>query len=290
MELNHLKYFYVVARERGFTRAAKVLRVQQPGISKVVKQLEEDLGVVLLERLKREVRLTQAGEEIFLYCRDIFSSVEAIERLAEKNQDECQGPMRLGMSDSIASHLLPEILAKFLQKNSRVKPAIFTGTSQSICTELREGRIDFGLFFTVPEGDYEVKELDAVSFRLVVAAKHAKDPQVLSSFIGSRSVDYPQIRSFPVVEMLKANRLPAEMQITCNNLDTHLQMVRRGLGVALLPSFMVKEDLAKKYLRILYPDRRFEYRMKLVMRKTGGLSHNSVVFIEAFRKSLSKML
>src|SRR4051812_32435962 len=103
MQLNHLKYFYVVAREGGFTRAAKVLRVQQPAISKMVRMLEDDLGLVLLERYKRSVKPTKAGEEIFKRCEEIFRSVEDITTFSAREKSECQGPLNFGSSDSISA-------------------------------------------------------------------------------------------------------------------------------------------------------------------------------------------
>lgn len=72
VELNHLKYFYLVAREKSFTRASRLLRVQQPTISKMVRNLESQLGLVLLERQSRGTHLTPAGERIYRSCEAIL--------------------------------------------------------------------------------------------------------------------------------------------------------------------------------------------------------------------------
>src|SRR5688572_30375323 len=135
MELNHLKYFFAVAREGSFTRASKVMRIQQPTISKMVQALEQDLNLVLLERYKKGVRLTKAGGEIFRMCEDIFSRVEAIKTLSDSEHNECQGILSFGMTDSATSYVLPKILRGFLAQHPKVRPSVFAGSSNLITNE-----------------------------------------------------------------------------------------------------------------------------------------------------------
>ena len=151
MELNHLKYFHAVVREGSFTRAAKAMRIQQPTISKMVRSLEEELGVVLLERYRSGVHLTHAGGEIFQRCEDIFSRVEEIKTVSGREMTECQGALSFGITDSAASSLGPRVLEVFLAKHPKVRPSLFVGSSNLICNELTEGRVEFGLFFYHPE-------------------------------------------------------------------------------------------------------------------------------------------
>ncbi|MEW6055452.1 MAG: LysR family transcriptional regulator [Bdellovibrionota bacterium] len=286
MELSHLKYFYIVAREQGFTKASKVLRVQQPAISKMVRQLEESLGVVLLERQRRQVRLTKAGEEVFKRCESIFDSVEQIVSFSQNELKECSGPLKFGASDSVVSHLLPKMMKKFLAQHPKVRPVIFTGTSNSICNEIQEGRIEFGLFFTVPEsGQFDVATVADVPFRFVVSSKLPKTSPSRNVFIGSREVDYPKIRSFPVMEMLRDQGMNPEVMIACNNLDAHRNMALEGLGSALLPAFMVDRDIERNRLEVLYPKKSFQYPLKRVVRRGKVLSRNAETFLQAFIES-----
>ena len=114
MELNHLKYFYIVAREGGFSKASNVLRVAQPAISKMVKNLEESLEVDLFERVGRNVRLTKIGNDIFRKCELIFGQVEELEQLARPRSVAIKGPLNLCAVDVIASHLMPVVLNQLL--------------------------------------------------------------------------------------------------------------------------------------------------------------------------------
>ena len=89
MELDHLHTFFVVAKELGFSKAAKRLRVQQPTVSKSVQNLEATLGVKLFERTKRSVRLTSDGNEIFKICQDKRVPCAPIYNIAEvMNHDQ----------------------------------------------------------------------------------------------------------------------------------------------------------------------------------------------------------
>src|SRR4051812_38542747 len=106
-ELNHLKYFHAVARERSFTRASRVLRVQQPTISKMVRNLEQQLGVELLIRQSSGAELTPAGLVAFRACEQIFDRVNDIRLANETARTELEGPLAFGATDSVCSYLIP---------------------------------------------------------------------------------------------------------------------------------------------------------------------------------------
>jgi len=291
MELNHLKYFHAVVREGSFTRAAKAMRIQQPTISKMVRSLEEELGVVLLERYRSGVHLTHAGGEIFARCEDIFARVDEIKTVSGREMTECQGALSFGLTDSAASSLGPTILDAFLARHPKVRPSLFAGSSNLICNEINEGRLEFGLFFTTPSvDDFFVKELIKVPFNVVIASKDKLKPKLRSTFIISREIDYPKSRPFPVLEMLKKNKVQFEVAASCNNLDSQKQMVLRGLGVALLPRFMVKAELESGALSQLYPKKEFIYSLRLVTRKRWVLSKNAETFLEFFDKEIKDLI
>src|ERR1700754_5214991 len=102
-ELGHLRHFFEVARQGGFTRAAEVLRAQQPGMSRSVRLLEERLGVTLIDRKGKRCALTGAGERVMAACARIFTDVEQISRIAEEERGALTGPLRIGDGGVIAS-------------------------------------------------------------------------------------------------------------------------------------------------------------------------------------------
>jgi DNA-binding transcriptional LysR family regulator len=285
VELNHLKYFYVVAKEGSFTRAAKALRIQQPTISKTVRLLEADLGVTLLERLRSGVQLTHAGAEIFRNCEEIFSRIDQIRSVPGQESGDCQGPLSFGMTDAASSYLAPAVLKEYLGQHPQVRPSMFGGSSNLIVNELLEGRVEFGVFFTRPLHDeFLVKDLVKVPFVVVVATRHLGRPRLRQSLIISRDIDYPKARPFPVLAMLKRNHIQVNVALSSNNLDSQKHMVLAGLGIALLPRFMVKGELQSGDLSTLYPKRDFNYTLKLVTRKRRALSKNASTFLDFFAR------
>jgi DNA-binding transcriptional LysR family regulator len=289
MELNRLRYFHVVAREGSFTQAARVLRVQQPALSKMVRQLEGHLGLALLERHPKGVTLTPIGAEIFEKCRVLFDQVEEIRALADGQLAECQGPLSIGATDSVASHLLPQVLSDFLRDHPRVSPSLFSGASNLVTREMAEGRVELGVFFTVPDGDFRVAELAEVPFQLVASPALSPAEAMRRGFVLSREVDYPKARPFPVLEMLRRQGLDVRVAVACNQLDAQKMLVSQGLGVALLPSFMVREELASGRLQALLPRKPFRYSLKLVTPRRKSLSKSARAFMVCLERALQRL-
>jgi len=282
MNLLHLEYFYTVAKEQGFTNASKVLRIQQPAISRMVKQLEDNFGFPLFERLGRNIRLTKQGEEVFLQCRRIFDEVDGLKNSIGLIGGECSGPLHIGAAEPIAGHVIPKALAKMLKEHPKVYPSIFSGPSAILFDRIISGELEFGLFFHIP--DLPVKlTMDVVKkirFHLVVRKDLRSRASVIESFIGSREIDDTQTRRFPTLERLQKDYPKASIKISSNNLTAHREMVLQGLGVAILPDFLVGEDIEKGRLKDLYPKETFEFNLKIVKRPTAVLSLNAQTFLK----------
>lgn len=281
MNLLQLRYFYEVAKERGFTNASRSLRIQQPAISRMVSQLEDSLGFRLFERRGREVQLTAQGTEVFERCRRIFAEVDNLQAELGQISGECHGPLALGAADVVASHFIPGILKSFVAKHPKVYPIINSGPAAMLFQKIIDGTLEFGLFFHVPEipAKLELTVLKSVRFHLVVRKDLRRNVQVLQSFIGSREVDDTDTRRFPTLEKLKKVYPAAKITISSNNLSAHREMVLQGLGVSILPDFLVEKDLKDETLADFFPRKRFEFNLKLVRRKTAVLSINAKEFL-----------
>ncbi|OQW54665.1 MAG: hypothetical protein A4S09_05775 [Proteobacteria bacterium SG_bin7] len=282
MELNHLKYFYSVVRNGGFTKAAAALSINQPGVSKAVSQLEETLGVKLLERHKRKVFLTKVGQEIFSKCERIFRDCAEIKTIADGEKTTCKGPLAFCASEPVASHIVPEINEKMIEAFPNVIPATFCGTSSHLFEKIGCGEFEFGLFFHIPglSHDLEMKKIGVLPYDLVISAKKFNDKKIRSTFIGSREVDDTKTRRFPTVERMKKDDPDVQIRISSNSLTAHKNMVLKGLGVSILPRFLVAQEIKTGLLKRLYNNERFEFSLKLVLRKNKSLSRNARVWID----------
>src|SRR5271169_3830126 len=116
INLNQLRIFHAVTETRSFTRAAEVVHLTQPGISKHIKQMEEYYGVPLFDRLGKKVALTQAGEILFATTQEVMSSIQAAEQRIDDLKGLRGGKLVLGISFPIGVYILPGVLAALREK------------------------------------------------------------------------------------------------------------------------------------------------------------------------------
>lgn len=276
MNLLHLEYFYTVAKEGGFLKAADRLRIQQPAISRMVAQLEGYFGFDLFEKVGRNVRLTAQGQEVFESCKKIFAEVEALKSSVGKIKGEAKGPLVLAAAEPIASHFLPDKLSDLIKDFPGIYPCLFSGPASMLLKKIESGEIDLGLFFHVPDLSEKlvIERLIKIPFRLVVRKDLRKNQDVLSSFIGSREVDDTATRRYPTLEKLRDQYPKAKIRISSNNLTAHKELVLRGVGTSVLPEFLIASELESKTLVDVIREERFEFDLKVIKRKNSVLSLN----------------
>ncbi len=165
-----LRAFHFVALHGGFTRAAEELHVTQPAISDQLRKLEEEYDVLLLNRNKRLVTLTDAGRELLVVTRRLFDAEsQALELLSESRAMRA-GHLRI-VADS-ASHLL-HILAVFRVKYPGVRISVRSGNTQSVMDALHSYEADLGVLGEVPQGsEFEHVRLNATPITAFVAVTH----------------------------------------------------------------------------------------------------------------------
>lgn len=274
MNLLHLEYFYTVAKEGGYLRASEKLRIQQPAISRMVAQLEDYFGFPLFEKVGRNVRLTGQGEEVFESCKRIFGEVEQLNLSIGKISGECKGPLLIAAAEPIASHFLPDRISKLLKKNPKIYPNIFSGPASMLLKKIESGDIELGFFFHTSElSEKLIIDIQIpIRFRLVVHRLYRKDSHVCSSFIGSREIDDTSTKRFPALDRLRNKYPGAHIIISSNNLTAHKEFVLSGSGVAVLPEFLIQNELKEKVLVDVLPGEDFVFQMKMVKRKNSVLS------------------
>lgn len=291
MNLLHLEYFYTVAKEGGFIKASKALRIQQPAISRMVSQLEDSFGFKLFEKVGRNVQLTSKGALVFEKCKLIFGEVSALKISLGEISGECSGPLNLAATEAIASHLLPKTLSSFHAAYPKVYPSFYSGVASMLLESIGSGSLEMGLFFHIPELPEKliIEKTYPIAFRLVVSKGSQKDKTALESFIGSREIDDIGTHKFPTLEKLRKKYPKASIKFSSNNLTAHKEMVLRGLGVAILPEFLIKDELKTKKLLDVLPGEKFTFNLKVIKRKHGIFSLNATKFLEMMELSLQEI-
>jgi len=241
MELRHLRYFTVAGEEEHFGRAADRLHIVQPALTKQIKQLEDELGIYLFERLKRGVRLTLAGRSFLEDARRILGSVEAaIEQTKQVAQGKI-GQLRIGFVDStMLGGEAPLILNEFRDRFPHVRLSLKADTSVNCGTFLKDKTINLGIVHWLPSDLAELRFHRIGEERLLLAVPRTHP------FSQRRTLKLKDLRDVPFVwfsrdvspmyydrvfdACRRAGVIPKVIQ-EANSIPTMLGLVAAGMGV-----------------------------------------------------------
>jgi len=250
LNLHHLRVFAAVAERRGFSSAAAALNLSQPAVSKAVRQLEREVGVPLVERAGRASRLTAAGEQLAARARELFAVETAAEEELRALRGLEAGSLRVGASTTIATYLLPPILARFHDAHPAIALRVVSANTRSITRALLERRLDIALV----EGPVEHPRIEARRWRgdeLVLIAP--PDHRLVSRRrVGARDL---LAERFVVREQGSGTREVAERALSVHGVQPAValqlgsteavkQAVAAGLGLAIVSRYAVADQLA----------------------------------------------
>ncbi|NLU69421.1 transcriptional regulator CynR [Streptomyces sp. HNM0574] len=179
-ELRHLRYLIAVAEHGNFTRAADELLVSQPTLSQQVKQLERAVGVQLLDRSGRSVRLTDAGEAYVHYARRALRELAAADRAVLDVADLSRGHLRLGMTPTFTAYLIGPLVRELHQRHPGITLEVREMAQDRMEAGLLADALDLGVAFEDPhQPGVTGTPLFTEHLSLVVAARGAGDPEPL---------------------------------------------------------------------------------------------------------------
>lgn len=248
MQVQQLRYFVAVAEVRHFTRAASVLGVAQPSLSKQVTALERDLGASLFSRARGNITLTPAGEALLPLARRILADVDTARREVQDLTGLRRGRVRVGATPSLLGSLLADTLARFHQAFPRVELNVTQGGSRDLVSSLAQGQLDLAVIvLPLQVGDPALETLPLLREELMVAALPTDPPRRRGG-----QVHITDLRNRPLVMFrqgydLRETTLAAWRQagveplfaIEGGEMDAVLRFVEAGLGLAVVPSVVL---------------------------------------------------
>ncbi|WP_020672972.1 LysR family transcriptional regulator [Amycolatopsis nigrescens] len=251
MTLQQLRYFLAVAATRHFTRAAELVDVAQPSLSKQIRALENELGTPLFSRARTNIALTQAGEALLPIAKRILADVDAAKLEVADLVGLRRGRVRLGATPSLCVSVLADALRRFHDRYPGIRLVVEEGGSRDLTKALLRGDLDLALI-AVPAG--EVGPEPALTTRPVLR----EDLVVASSATGawppkSRSqVRLATLRGRPMVMFRRGYDLRETTLRACGEvgfeprlaveggeMDAVLRFVEANLGVAIVPSMVL---------------------------------------------------
>ena len=297
MNLKDLKYLVALADTGHFGKAAERTFVSQPTLSAQLKKLEEYLGVKLVERQPKNVRLTEVGKQIVVRARRMLAESEEIIGLARSNTDPFAGKLKVGLIPTIGPYLLPRIMQKIRKAVPQLGLMLYEYQTEALLKRLRDGEIDLGIMaLPVLQDGLESRALYEEAFTVALPTHHplaAKNTIKVADLKGQTLLlleDGHCLRDQALAFCATArNRATgaAGTAFGASSLTTVMQMVAGGYGVTLIPQIAAdveRRDERVKLLRLKNPQP--GRTIGLVFRRTSPRKADFAALGEVVKESL----
>ena len=297
MKLLQLRYIWEISKNNfNMSATAEKLSTSQPGISKHVKQLEEELGVEIFERNgKQLIQATPAGAELIEYASSILSDVTNIKNFALDYQDTSQGSLVLATTHTQARYVLPSIIKQFISVYPNIKLVIRQGTPRQIAKMAANREVDLAIATEAMELFDNLVMLPCYRWNrsIIVPQNH--------SLNNGRPINLRKIAEHPIVtydfgftgrsvldNAFKKSGIEPNIALTAVDADVIKTYVRLGLGVGIIASLAYEHKIDSDLVAI-EASHLFDYSItKIGFCKSVSLRRYTYDFIEMFAAHLDR--
>lgn len=241
MNIRDLEYFVALAEFRHFRKAADACNVSQPTLSGQIRKLEDELGVMLLERTSRKVLFTQTGLMLVDQAREVLRNVQIFREMASKQGEEMSGPMHIGLIPTLAPYLLPHIITLLHDAYPSLEIYLHEAQTHVLIDQLEKGKLDCAILAQVKETSpfieiplFDEPMLLAVPSDNVLAKQNVIK---LSSLSGEKFLmleDGHCLRDHAMGYCFQAG-IEEDKRFKATSLETLRSMISAGRGITLFP-------------------------------------------------------
>jgi LysR family hydrogen peroxide-inducible transcriptional activator len=245
LSLKQLRYLDAIARHGHFGKAAAHCAVSQPALSMQIQELEQELGVQLVERRRQGAQLTEAGREIARRAQRVLNEVRDIGDFARQSREPLSAPVRLGVIPTVAPYVLPALLPLVRAGYPQLVLRVRETHTQHLVAELIEGTLDL-LLLALPVEHTEIETLRLVEDRFLLAMPPGRK-------IARRVRATPELFEHDRLLLLEEGHCLREQALAfchlrqaegvdtfgASSLSTIVQMVANGMGLTFLPEISI---------------------------------------------------
>jgi DNA-binding transcriptional LysR family regulator len=304
LDSDRLLAFATVAREGGFSRAARVLGKTQSAVSQAVIQLERDVGSALFVRDGRATRLTRAGEELLQRAERVFSEMEAARRTISALGELRTGALCIGTSDTLACHLLPPVFRAFRMRFPGIELKLENRPSPETLQAVRERRVDLGVV-VLPLAEVDgsraiADKVDVVSLvphvdtviclpahrlarRKTVRARDLADESLLllDRTTGTRA---------HIDTAFERARIRPRVTMEMGSVEVLKRLVELGFGVSIVPAMAVRNEVQRGTLAAVgFSSGGPKRRVGVITPRNASLSPATAAFVETAIAELARV-
>ena len=290
ISLRQLRYLAAIAQHEHFGRAAAACSVTQPALSMQIKELERELKVVLIERRRHGMKLTEEGREIARRAGRIITDVRDLVDYAHHRNSTLSGALHLGVIPSVAPYLLPPLLPVLRERHTDLELHLRETRTDQLLAELADGKLDvLVLALPVEAADIETLALFEDPFLLAVPSAHnlsgkvRATPELLANdrlllleeghCLREQALAYCHLRQVAQLDTFGAS-----------SLSTIVQMVAHGLGITLLPRLSLDVETRQSGIKLLrFAEPEPARTLGLAWRTTSPRRHEFLALAELIR-------
>lgn len=251
MDFRSLNTFIQVAELSSFTRAAEKLGYSQPTISVQIKQLEQELGIKLFERIGHTVRLTEKGRDVLKYAQNICHMWEEMARESEQ-RSEARGEIRLGMGDSLCFSLMSRGFARFRERYPNISFQVRIGDTDELFSFLDHNEVDMvcTLDSHIYNKNYIIANEEKIGLHFVIASSHPlakRESLVLKDLLDQpfllteKGMSYRHL----LEERLARDSIEIKPVLETGSANLICELVEQGMGVAFLPDYVTRSAVER---------------------------------------------
>ena len=262
MDLNRLRGFYTVVKQGGFTAAARRLRLSQPSISLQVKNLEQQMGLQLLQRHPRGVVPTREGQGLYELAEKLFETEEEIDAVFSGHAQYEGTNLTVATNQSVATHLLPPLLEKYRSLFPKVEISIHNMRTAEIIESVAGAQTDVGIILIDPlRDDLEARPVAPCEMILITPSDHPLSHR--------RKVSLGDITEYPFLSYTRGTetrrfidqpfehkKLKTSVVMALGSTDLIINYVSLGYGISIIHNLNIdatRQDLHTRSLKGYYP-------------------------------------
>lgn len=257
MDLRGLQIFIEVAEQRSFTRAGALLGYSQPTISFQIRQLEQELGVPLFDRIGHTVSLTDAGRDALVYAQKICNMSQEM-TLGARRERKVTGDIRIGMADSLCTPLVADDFAAFRESYPGVSMKIYNADTAGLLRMLDHNEVDLVCAMDIPVYNtaYVTANEEPVGVHFVLASSHPltqkssvkiTELMELPFLLTEKDMSYRRVMD----EKLAQLTLEVRPALETGRADVLCRLAEEGVGISLLPDYVTETAVREGKLKRL---------------------------------------
>jgi len=293
MDFDHLVTFLEIAKQGSFSRAGQKLYRSQPAVSAQIRQLEQEYGQKLFDRVGKSVRLTVAGETLLEYAARLLTlRNESLRAVADQSATP-RGLLAIGANEATCLYVLPNIFSEYQRRFPAVQISIYRNFSHKVLEKIEDGTVDVGIV-TLPVKSPSLKVHSIFRDRLVLMVDPenplAKLKSVKTSDILDQSWIFPKTGFMRQVLDKQFRPFRAQLRITMElpSVGMIKRFVAAGLGVSVISEKFAQDDVAAGQAKLIpISDMDIWRELGIVYRRDRTLPRSASAFIALAREGVA---